>query len=78
MTAPRVATEYTAYGKVQALDGAVLAECLKGILRACWSETARRTAFQRRYADLIESDQKHERGYRHLLQSCQYFSGFHD
>ena len=78
MSAPRVAAEDTADRKIQSLDGTMFAECLKGILRACWSETARRAAFQRRYADLIESDQKHERGYGHLLQSCQYFSGFHD
>lgn len=40
MSAPGMAAEDTAYGKVEAFEEAMLPECLKGILRAGWGETA--------------------------------------
>ena len=40
VAAPGVAAEETAYGKPQAFEGAVLSECLEGILGTCRSEAA--------------------------------------
>lgn len=59
----------TADGKIQALERAMLAECLKGILGTCGSETARRSALQRRQTDLIEPDKKDKGGNGDLLQN---------
>lgn len=39
MSAPGVAAEDAAYGKVEAFEGAMLAECLKGVLRTCRGKT---------------------------------------
>ena len=39
VTAPGVAAEDAAYRKIEAFEGAMLAECLKGILRAGWGKT---------------------------------------
>ena len=39
MSAPGVAAEDAAHGKIEAFEGAMLAECLKGILRASWGKT---------------------------------------
>ena len=39
VSAPGMAAEDAAYGKVEAFEGAMLAECLKGILRAGWGKT---------------------------------------
>ena len=38
MSAPGVAAEDAAYGKVEAFEGTMLPECLKGILRASWGK----------------------------------------
>ena len=40
MAAPGVAAEETAYGKPQAFEGTVLAECLQGILETGRGEAA--------------------------------------
>ena len=40
VTAPGVAAEDAAYGKVEAFERAMLPECLKGVLRTGRSETA--------------------------------------
>ena len=39
VSAPGMAAEDAAHGKVEAFEGAMLAECLKGILRAGWGKT---------------------------------------
>ena len=39
MSAPGMAAEDAAYGKVEAFEGAMLPECLKGVLRACRGKT---------------------------------------
>ena len=39
MSAPGVAAEDAAYGKIEAFEGAMLAECLKGVLRTCRGKT---------------------------------------
>lgn len=62
--------EDSAYGKVESLEGPVLAEGLKGILGTGRRKTTGRTALQRRQTDLIEADKEYERSYRNLLQDC--------
>lgn len=39
MSAPGMAAEDAAYGKVEAFEGTMLPECLKGVLRASWGKT---------------------------------------
>ena len=39
VSAPGMAAEDAAHGKVEAFEGAMLAECLKGVLRASWGKT---------------------------------------
>lgn len=58
-TTPGMATEDASDGEVQAFEGAVLAEGLKGILRAGGGETAA-GLLEGGDADLIESYQKYE------------------
>ena len=60
MSSPRMTSENSPDGKIKSLENAMLSEGLQRILRACRSEAAccRR---ERRNAQLIESDQKHER-----------------
>ena len=83
MAAPGMTSQDTADGKIQALERAMLAECLEGILGTCGSETARRSALQRRQTDLIEPDKKDKGGNGDLLQNhfqttSLFFSLCHD
>ena len=68
VAAPGMASKNTTDGKIQAFEGAMLAEYLKGILGTCGGETARWAAFQRRQAHLIEPDKKDKRCYGDFLQ----------
>ena len=65
-----MAAEDTAYGKVQAFERAVLAKGFEGILRACRSEAARRSALKGRQAYLIEPDKEDKRSNGNSLHSC--------
>ena len=67
MTAPGVAAEDATYGKVETFERTMLAECLKGILGTCRSESARWATLKRRKADLIEPYQENERSDGYLL-----------
>ena len=64
-TTPGMAAEDASDGEIQAFEGAVLAEGLKGILRAGGGETAA-GLLEGGDADLIESDQEYERCDRYL------------
>ena len=39
VTAPGVAAEDAAHGKIEAFEGTMLPECLKGVLRTCRGKT---------------------------------------
>ena len=67
MSAPRMASQNAAYGKVEAFERSMLAEGLEGILGTCRSEAARRATLQRRKADLIEPYQENKRRDCNLL-----------
>lgn len=56
-----MAAQYASGGKVESFDRTVLAEGLKGVLRAGGCESAA-GLLKGGYADLIESDKEYERG----------------
>lgn len=68
-----MAAEDASDGEVQAFEGAVLAEGLKGILRAGGGETAA-GLLEGGDADLIESDQEDKWGYRDLPYCLRCFT----
>ena len=72
---PWVTTQKSAHRKVKTLERSVFTEGLKGVLRACWSESACRW-FEWRDADLIEPYQENERRYGDLLKSRSELAHF--
>lgn len=68
VSSPGVTAKKSAHRKVKTPERTMLAEGLKCILRACWSESASRW-FERRDADLIEPYQEYERRYGDLFKS---------
>ena len=62
---PRMAPEKSADSQIHPSDRTVPAECLEGVLRASWGESAR-WRFQRTDAHLVESYEKDERRYGYL------------
>lgn len=60
MSAPRVASEQSAYCQIKPFYWAVLPEGFEGILGTCGGEAAGRR-LQRGYAHLIEPDEQNER-----------------
>lgn len=69
VTAPWMASEDAAQGQIEALERAMLSECLQGVLGTCRGETTGRAALQRRQTYLIETDQEDERSNGNLLQN---------
>ena len=59
VSAPGMASEYSAYGKVETLEWSVLAESFHGILATSGSEAACRWG-ERRYARLVETDGQYQ------------------
>jgi hypothetical protein len=59
VSAPGMASEYSAYGKVEPLEWSVLAESIHGILATSGSEAACRWG-ERRYARLVETDGQYQ------------------
>ena len=53
-----------------AFECAIFAECFDGILRAGGCKSASRVGFQRRDADLIEADKRHEWGTGYAPKFC--------
>ena len=66
VSAPGMASEYSADGKVESLEGTVLAKRFHCILTTCGRESARRWS-ERRYACLIKS----YRQYQYLTKSSE-------
>ena len=75
MSSPRVAAQNPADCKVKSLERAVFPEGLESVLRTCRSESACRR-FERRDADLIESNQENERRYGDLFKSRSELAHF--
>lgn len=63
-----MAAEDAADGEIEAFDGAVLAEGLKGVLGASRCEAAA-GLLERGKADLVEADKEDEREDEYLLQN---------
>ena len=59
MAAPGMTTQDTPDSQIEALEHPMFAKSLKGILRACWCESAA-WGFKRGNADLIKSYQEYE------------------
>lgn len=70
--APRMAAQEAPDGEIKAFEGSMFAECLKGILGTCRSKPAA-WRFQRRDADLVESDQKDKRSCSSLSDCDKHF-----
>lgn len=68
MTTPRVAAEDTTDRQIEAFERSMLAEGFKGVLGTCRGETACRTSFQRRQADLIETYKEDKGSYGDLFE----------